>query len=257
VTGGQPARCPVPAAPATPEAPPGSVRHAVMTQSWTRLTFVHWQYDAGVLAPLLPPGVRPDVLEGSAWVGLVPFAMRRVRLFGAPPLPHVSAFLETNVRTYTVGPDGTRGIFFLTLEADRLLPVLAARASYRLPYTWARMSLQQTSDVLTYESTRRWPARVGATSRVRVRVGGPVQASPLDHALTARWDLHSSWWLGRTLVTPARHDRWPLLAAELLDVDASLLRAVGLPQPAGEPKVLHSPGVDARIGLSHRPRDAA
>lgn len=180
-----------------------------MTQSWTRLTFVHWQYDAGVLAPLLPPGVRPDVLEGSAWVGLVPFAMRRVRLFGAPPLPHVSAFLETNVRTYTVGPDGTRGIFFLTLEADRLLPVLAARASYRLPYAWARMSLQQTSDVLTYESTRRWPARVGATSRVRVRVGGPVQASPLDHALTARWDLHSSWWLGRTLVTPARHDRWP------------------------------------------------
>lgn len=99
--------------------------------------------------PAAPPRRAADVIDGSAWVGLIPFALRRVTVLGTPPLPYLSSFLETNVRTYTVGPDGTRGVFFLTLEADRLVPVLAARASYRLPYPWARMSLSDRDGQLT------------------------------------------------------------------------------------------------------------
>jgi len=240
---------PVTPEPVTPEPPPDAVRRAVMTQDWATVTYLHWPYDPAVVAPLLPRGVRPDVLTGAAWVGLVPFHMRRVRLLGTPPLPHVSDFLETNVRTYTVGPDGRRGVFFLTLEADRLLPVLAARASYRLPYTWARMSLSTEGDVVTYRSVRRWPGPTGAASLVRVRVGDPVVASPLEDALTARWALHSTWWGGGTVRATVAHGRWPLRAAELLDVDTSLVAAVGLPGPQGVPSVLHSPGVAVRIGL--------
>jgi len=221
----------------------------VFRQDWTRLAYLHWPYDPAVVRPLLPPGVEPDVMEGSTWVGLIPFAMRDVAILGTPPLPYLSRFLETNVRLYSVGPDGSRGVVFRSLEADRLLPVLAARASYRLPYMWSRMRLEQRGDELTYTARRRWPGPPVAT-RIRVRVGAPVEATPLDHFLTARWGLHSTWG-GATLFAPVAHERWPLHAAELLDLDDGLVRAAGLPPPEGPPRVLWSPGVRVVIG---RPR---
>ena len=244
-----------PPEPISRDAPPGGVGRAVMTQEWAELTYVHWPSEPHVIRPFLPQGVEPDVVDGATWVGLVPFAMRRVRLLGTPPIPVLSSFLETNVRTYTVGPDGRRGVFFLTLEADRLMPVLAARAAYRLPYTWSQMSLQRKGNDATYRSRRRWPAAPGATSLVRISIGPPHEPTDLDHSLTARWGLHSTWWGGRVAFAPVQHARWPLHAAELLEVDHSLVAAVGLPAPEGEPRGLHSPGVSVRVGWPHRLAD--
>ena len=48
----------------------------------------------------------PDVLGGVTYVGLVPFVMRGVRIFGTPPLPYLSGFAETNVRLYAVDGAG-------------------------------------------------------------------------------------------------------------------------------------------------------
>lgn len=226
-------------------------------QRWTRLASVHWPYDPDVVVPHLPAGCRPDVHDGAAWVGLLPFAMRRVAILGTPPLPYLSSFLETNIRTYSVGPDGRRGVVFLTLEADRLLPVLAARASYRLPYAWARMRLSDVTTrsgdrLLTYASTRRWPQRglAGeARSLLRLRVGDTIdEPSALEEFLTARWGLHSTWWGRRGVWAPVEHEPWPLQRASLLDVDPALVTAVDLPAPGGDPHVLFSEGVDVRIG---------
>ncbi len=234
--------------PITPAAPI-AVPRPVFRQAWTRLTYLHWPYDPAVVRPLLPPGVEPDVFEGSTWVGLIPFAMRGVSILSTPPLPHLSAFLETNVRLYSVGPDGNRGVVFRSLEADRLLPVLAARAAYRLPYMWSAMRLDQRGDEIIYTARRRWPGPAVGT-RIRVRVGGRVEPTPLDHFLSARWGLHSAWG-GGTAWAPVAHEQWPLHAAELLDLDDELVEAAGLPPPQGQPRVLWSPGVTVRIG---RPR---
>jgi uncharacterized protein YqjF (DUF2071 family) len=238
--------------PITRAVPPGTVPHTVFRQAWTRLAFLHWRYDPAVLAPLLPAGTRPDIVDGSAWVGLIPFHMRRVAILGTPPLPYVSSFLETNVRTYSVGPDGKRGVVFLTLEANRLAPVVAARLSYRLPYTWARMSMRQDGDAISYASRRIWPADPGATTRVRIRVGAPIEADEVDDALTARWGLHSTWWGHRSVWAPVDHEPWPLRAATVEDLDPALVTAVGLPAPEGEPRVLWSEGVSVRIGPPRR-----
>jgi len=74
-----------------------------------------------------------------------------------------------------------------------------------------------------------------------------VEADPLDHFLTARWGLHSRWY-GGTAFTPVSHERWPLQRAELLELADGLVTATGLPAPVGPPRVLHSAGVDVRIG---------
>ena len=234
------------------ETAPHPVRRPVFTQSWRDLTMLHWPIDPALVAPLLPVGTVPDVLDGVTYVGLVPFVMAGVRILGTPPLPHLSGFPETNVRLYAVDPgSGRRGVVFRSLEAARLLPVLAARASYRLPYLWARMSVRHGPETVAYETCRRWPGPRGAGGRVRVRIGEAVPADELALFLTARWGLFSTWYGGRTAYAPVDHPPWPLHRAELLDLSDDLVARAGLPQPEGAPHVLWSPGVRVRIG---RPR---
>lgn len=236
--------------PLTPTAP-RAVGTAVFHQQWQDLSFLHWPADPALVAPLLPPGTHPDVLDGQTWVGLVPFVMTRVRILGTPALPHLSTFAETNVRLYAVDNQGRRGVVFRSLEAARLLPVLAARASYHLPYLWARMSVAEDGPVRTYSTSRRWPGPRGVGGRVRLRIGGRVEPDELAHFLTARWGLFSTWYGGRAAWAPVEHEPWPLHTAELLELSDGLVQQAGLPQPIGVPHLLWSPGVTVRIG---RPR---
>lgn len=235
------------AEPLTPTAPRPAGR-TVFTQGWRDVAFLHWRVDPSAVAPLLPPGTRPDLHDGSSWVGLIPFRMRRIGVLGAPGLPYLGSFLETNVRLYSVDEHGRRGVVFRSLEADRLLPVLTARA-LGLPYLWARMRFTRGGDRLTYASARRWPGPRGAHARIELRTGPAIpQPGPLEHFLTARWGLHQTT-LGRTAYWPNAHPAWPLHDAELLGWDEDLLVAAGLPGVTGPPdSVLWSPGVDVRFG---------
>lgn len=224
---------------------PRPVRWSPLLQWWREVTFVHWAVDPASIAHLLPAGTRPDVLDGVTYVGLVPFRMHPIGGAVGPALPYIGTFYETNVRLYSVDGRGRRGVVFRSLDATRLVPVLGAQLSARLPYMWSLMRLQRVGDVITYSCRRRWPR--GATSRVVVRVGSPIRPTLLDHFLTARWGLHTSWH-GHTLYLPNEHPRWELHRASLLDLDDSLVAAAGI-APSGAPvSVLYSPGVPVRFG---------
>ncbi len=201
----------------------------IMSQAWRDLTFLHWRVSPEAVAPLLPPHTRPDVHDGSSWVGLIPFRMVGAGVGRGPAVPWLGSFAETNVRLYSVDEQGRRGIVFRTLEASRLAVVLGARAAFALPYTWARMRVVEADGALTYTSRRRWPPAPAAATRVVVRPGGRLPADdPLGDFLTARWGLHTRAF-GRTLYVPNRHEVWPLQRAELLHVDDGLLDVCGVP----------------------------
>ncbi|MFE5681076.1 YqjF family protein [Streptomyces erythrochromogenes] len=228
-------------------------RHArahrtLLTQSWLDLTFLHWPADPADVAPLLPAGTTPDTLDGLTYVGLVAFRMHRVGWFRLPGIPYLGSFPETNVRLYSVDAHGRRGVVFRSLDASRLLPVLAARTAFRLPYVWSGMSVRRDGPTLTYRSSRRWPGPRGAHSTITVRTGERIEEpTALEHFLTARWGMHSDFG-GRLLYLPNSHPRWPLHRAELLGCDESLIAAAGLRPPAGPPvSVLYSPGVPVRF----------
>lgn len=230
---------------------PEVVSRPVMLQGWKDLTYVHFPYDPQVVQRRLPPGLEVDTFEDSAWVGLVAFHMEDIRLPGAPAVPYLGTFPETNVRTYVRGPYGRQGVWFDSLDITRLIPVLVAMGTYRIPYRWSKMSIAHQDGAVIYRAKRRWPGPGGVTSKIVARPGDEIEASNLDHFLTDRWGLYSSF--GRGLAyAPVDHAPWPLRAATLVDFEDGLIEAAGYPPPKGEPLVHYSPGVDVRIGMPRR-----
>jgi uncharacterized protein len=221
-----------------------------MTQRWRHVTFLHWPVGPGPAATMLPPGTRLDEFEGVCYVGVIAFRAHGTGVLGSPGLPYLGTFPETNVRLYSVGPDGRRGVVFPSLDAARLLPALAGRAVPRLPYQWALMRVLHDGGEVTYATERRWLGP-RARLRMRVRIGNRVtDPSPLEHFLTARWGLHGAWYGGRTYYLRVAHPRWELYRASLSWLEEDLVAATGLPGPAAGPvSVLYSPGVPVRAGL--------
>ena len=228
---------------------PGTLRYASLTQQWQRLTFVHWRFDPADVQAILPEGLTVDTHDGSAWVGLVPFHMIDVRPPFIPTLHPITTFPETNIRTYVRGPRG-QGVWFCSLEITRLLGVVVARTLFGVPYTWAEMSIDQTSDRIRYQSRRRWPAPRGASSVLEVEIGERIESlDHLDRFLTSRWATYSRLPGGRIGWVPVEHEPWPLHRAEIRELSESLTTAAGLPRPESEPIAHYSPGVTARIGF--------
>jgi uncharacterized protein len=226
--------------------PPNPVRHPVMLQSWEWLSFLHWPYEAAQIRALLPPQLQLDTFDGAAWVGLAPFLLTHLRPPLLPALPWLGQFPETNVRTYVRAPDGQRGVWFFTLEADRLAAVLGARSIYRLPYRWARMSVERQDDRVVYNSRRHGVFGAGS-SRIAVEPGDPLVPGEFDHFLTARFRLFATAG-DRLLIAEIEHQPWPLQSAELLELKEDLIENSGVPRPVGTPVLHFSRRVDVRIG---------
>jgi uncharacterized protein YqjF (DUF2071 family) len=220
----------------------------MMKQAWQDLTFLHWAVDPGDVERWMPPGVRPDTLGGATYVGLICFRMAGAGIAHGPAVPWLGSFLETNVRLYSVDRTGRRGIVFLSLDASRAAVVAAARATYGLPYRWARMRYARDGDVHSYDARLRRP-RNRTSSHVVVRVGARRDSTELDDFVSARWGLHVRHW-GRTLYIPNRHEVWPLHDAEVLDLDDGLVASVGLADVTRRPPdhVAFSPGVHTEFG---------
>ena len=224
------------------------VRRAIMKQGWFDLAYIHFRYDASEVAALLPPQLDVDIHDGSAWVGLVPFSMRGIGLPRLPSVPYLGSFPEINVRTYVVH-DGVPGVWFFSLDINRLLPTVVARATYKLPYCWGSASHKRSGDRLTTRVQRRWPTPRAHTT-IDLRIGEVISApSPLEIFLTARWGLYSHGGGDSVRYAPVQHPNWPLQRAQLLALDESLITAAGLSNPSGDPHVMFSPGVQVRVGL--------
>ncbi len=219
----------------------------VASQRWSTLTFLHWRVESDRISPLLPPGVRPDEHDGSSWVGLIGFHLGKATLGGSPPIPYLGDFAEINVRLYGVDESGRRGVVFVSLEASRLLAVLAARAVFSIPYFWAATALDVAGHRVEYSSQRhvgRGSTRFVATTDDEV-VAGDATAD----FLTARWGLFTRRF-GSTVFLPNSHEPWSLQRAVVNELDDTLLEVAGFPGLADRmpDSVLYSAGVTTRFG---------
>jgi len=229
---------------------PHPIPRPFMRQRWDDVAFAHWPVPREVVAALLPSPLVPDCHAGSAWVSLVTFTMRSLRITHMPPIPTTRDFAEVNVRTYVTGPDGP-GVWFCSLDAPSMLPVLVARTLYGLPYCVADVRRTGGNDGRGWRIARRWPDR--STGRLVVERLDTSADDDLATFLTARWRLYAGTRLTR--VARIEHEPWPLRHARVLDCDTGLMRAAGF-AAEGAPISHWASGVSVRAGAPkrlHRP----
>jgi len=223
----------------------------MVRQEWRDVAFVHWPVPNNELASIVPEPLTVDTMDGVAWLTLTPFSTT-CRLVGAVPVPGPRSFPETNLRTYVKAPDGTDGLFFLSLDVTNRANAVLGRL-LRLPYRLSDMVIHRSPDdpaVLRYAGNRRRPDE-SAAYELTVRVAPAPVARPtaLDTFLTGRWSAYTLV-AGLLLRCDVEHEPWPLHCAQVVEVRQTLARSI-VRDPAGEVMAHYSVGVSARLSRPH------
>lgn len=222
-----------------------------MYQKWRSLLFLHWILPAEEVAATLPEGLHLDTWEGKAYVGLVPFYMRKIRPRFAPSVPGISNFLEMNVRTYVHDERGNPGVWFYSLDANQPLAVAIARRFFHLPYTHAEMHAESDGERISYRCRRKEQGAEG-TSQFRYAAGEELprpEPGSLEFFLLERYLLfaHDSrrnrLWSGRVHHTP-----YPVFEARVDSHSTIAVEQAGFTIDGREPDhAAYSPGVEVEV----------
>jgi hypothetical protein len=232
-----------------------ATQRAIGYQRWSDLLFVHWRLPAEVVAACVPRQLSVDTWDADAWVGLVLFQMSGVRPWWACPMPWLSSFPETNLRTYVRFRGGEPGVWFFSLEAGNPIAVWVARRLWSLNYFWAQMQIDRRGRSIRYASRRRGSdSTVGTCIAAEVETDTGASAAfraasgTLEHFLIERYLLYSCFGEGSLFEGRVRHTPYPLCNARLTHCDENLVAAAGLPAPTAPPcHVIYSPGVSVEI----------
>ena len=225
--------------------------HPVMYQSWRNLLMLHWRLDPAAIQQQLPAGLTVDTYDGSAWVGVVPFLMRNIRPRWLPAVPHLSYFLELNLRTYAFNDQGIPGVWFFSLNANRRLAVFLARRWFHLPYHFCRMSAALEDEGWTDYRTHRHGTPTEQTCHYHYRPQGPsyvADPGSLEFFLAERYVLFAELPGGQLAHGRVHHRPYPLQPAEVEHHDRHLFAMDALPVPE-QPfeHALYTCGVDVEV----------
>lgn len=224
---------------------PMPVGHWSMTQRWNDLLFAHWPMPAQSVAPLLPAGLQIDTYNGSAWVGVTPFQVDRIKLRGLPTVARGLSYPELSLRTYVRDEVlGTRGIYDFTTDCGSLLAVSTARLAYHMPYHWAQMELVERGEREFAFYSSRYLSRKTVRFRARYRGLGPTRRlaelgpGSLEFFLLERSCYFRTNGQGQAVRTNVHAVSWPLEDAQADIEQNDLPMSIGLCLP-NQPPVLH------------------
>jgi uncharacterized protein YqjF (DUF2071 family) len=216
-----------------------------VTQRWNDLLFAHWPVPVSTVAPLLPEGLQVDTFQGSAWLGVVPFWMDRIKVRGMPPVFGARSFPELSLRTYVRDQNtGVPGVYFFSMDASNPLAVAAGRIFFHLPFHWAEMRIEQRSEREFSFYSRRLLSRNPAVFSARYRGLGPSgklaesRSGTLEYFLMERHCLFARNRAGKTYRADIHYVPWPLEEAEANIEQNDLSAAIGISLPNQAP-VLH------------------
>lgn len=216
----------------------------VMQQSWAKLLFAHWPVPEPMIRDHVPPTLELDTYDGTAWIGVVPFAMRKVYPRFTFEVPWLSNFCELNVRTYVKKKD-IPGVYFFSLDCSNPVAVALARWLFFLPYFNATMSLDLEGQTVQYCSRR---SGSGALFQAAYRPTSPVFTSTsgsIEEFLTERYCLYSVDRSSNLYRGNIHHGRWPLQHAEA-DIRSNelVLKQLSIVLPDTKPLLYYSENID-------------
>lgn len=226
----------------------------VGSQAWRNLFFLHWRLPVETIRSLIPKELTIDTFEGDAWLGLVPFAMRKVRPWWSPVVPYVSNFWETNLRTYVHFRGERPGVWFFTLEANSRLAAFVASRFWHLNYNYSKLYCQQSENLFSFAGERPFGVERRHQYSLKAQYEGTLphtfEASPgtLEHFLAERYLLYTTDQQGRLLEGQVHHRPYPLLPGVVAEYEGTIIKeAVGHEVSTCPDHVLFSPGVEVEM----------
>jgi len=216
-------------------------------QSWKNLLFAHWEVDPSDIRRHLPEALDLDLYDGKAYVGVVPFEMANVRPRHLPALPVLSTFPELNVRVY-VKHKGRRGVYFISLDADRLIFVLGGRLLYKLPYYYSKMSIENKNNEYRYKSSRRIFHNEKALFQANYKANSEMfysEKNSLEEFLTEQYRLFTVK-NNEVYCCEIDHEKWRLQRCQATIISNDLLSVLKI-NPIGEAMYLYSENIDVKI----------
>lgn len=209
-----------------------------MKQIWSDLLFAHYPIKYDVLRKLVPEALPLDSYNGVCWVAVVPFRMSGVRLRGLPPIPGTDQFPELNVRTY-VTLDGKPGVYFFSLDAANWLAVKGAKTLYHLPYWYANMEINNSSENVEFKSKRIQDSDVELACSYRP-ISEPFHAAngSFEEWMVERYCFYTLNASGVPLRCDILHEPWILQKAEAQFKHNSILSKQGIAVESDVP-ILH------------------
>ncbi len=217
-------------------------------QRWGQLLFAHWKIDPAAVQATLPRGLFVDTFGGAAYLGIVPFAMERIRPAWLPPLPWLSWFLELNVRTYVHDASGRPGVWFYSLDCNQALAVAIARRFFYLPYRHARMAASFRDGTIHYECQRR--DETAGACRYAWTPGAksaPVTPGSLEFFLVERYLLFAADPAGRLYSGRVHHAPYRVNSPSVSEFSVEPARLAGFCLEGEPASVLAALPVDVSI----------
>lgn len=210
-----------------------------LMNDWLRAVFVHYEVAPRALQPLVPFDL--DLRDGRAYISLVAFQMRRMRIASggrliewltAPFTAPISRHGFLNVRTY-VKHAGETGIFFLAEWLANPLAVFLGPRTFGLPYRRGVLNYQHDHErgEVAGEVRPHGEGAAGLSLRYRAAVPPdaaftPCEPGSLDAFLMERYTAftHRKGVRRRFRVW---HEPWPQTPTDIDLLDESLLALSG------------------------------
>ena len=220
----------------------------VMKHRWEELLFLHWEFAPEIVQRLLPAGLKVDTFHGRAFVGVVPFLMRRIRPRWLPAVPWISNFHELNVRTYVIDPQGRPGVWFFSLDADQPLGVWCGKNLFGLPYVYSQMKMAHSAERRVYRCQRRNSEHVVETVYTPRGAPAPATIGTLEFFLIERYLMFIHSRSGHLSSGQVWHPPYAISRVDLEHWDATPLSWNGFSIPDRCPDhAAWSPAVDVDI----------
>ncbi|TGL71528.1 YqjF family protein [Leptospira levettii] len=208
-------------------------------QEWNEVIFMHYQVDGKRLRELVPRHLELDQFDGEHWVSVVAFTMDRVHPRFTFPIQFLSTFHEVNLRTY-VTRNGKPGVYFLSIEAEKILTTLFARFASGLPYQHS--PIKRTKHSYRLRGKR---CEIGIEFLKKDKIGS---TSPKELWLTERYSLYRGKNPEETAMD-VHHKPWELFQVEFMKLNLRYAAYDGLVN-FGNPNLSHySPGVQVLAWL--------
>lgn len=209
----------------------------IIQQRWKDVIFLHYKVSPDVLAHLVPYPL--DLYDGQAIISIVPFQMDKIRFPFLPAFPWISRLWELNIRTY-VDVNGTKGVYFFTLETDSKLGTLIARFFFSLPYRFSKIKTVINKDIFHFTHQRS-----PYSFSLKAKLGPSQPVTSFETWATERYSLFTRRgnvdWRG-----DVSHSPWTLHSIEVLELkdDFTKMIASNLEGPIS---VSYSPELEVRF----------